>query len=322
AQVLDSMDLERERGITIKSHAIRMNYKTPEGKSYVFNLVDTPGHVDFSYEVSRSLAAAEGALLLVDAAQGVEAQTISTLYQAIDNDLIIIPVINKIDLPSAEVDSVKHQIMELIGCEEEEIVLASAKNGIGIEEILQAIVERVPPPMGDPNAPLQALIFDSQFDSYRGVISLVKVFNGEIQDGDGITFMITDRDYEVEEVGNLLLKRVRTKKISTGEVGYLICGAKNVRDIKVGDTVTHTKKPAPKPLPGYRQVKPMVFAGIYPVDTQDFENLRVSLEKLVLNDSSLIYEPETSSALGFGFRCGFLGLLHMEIVQERLEREF
>jgi GTP-binding protein LepA len=321
-QVLDSMDLERERGITIKSHAVRMEYTAADKQKYVFNLVDTPGHVDFSYEVSRSLAAAEGALLLVDAAQGVEAQTISTLYQAIDNDLVIIPVINKIDLPSAQVESVKHQIMELIGCDEEEILLASAKNGLGIEEIVQAIIQRVPPPRGDSHAPLQALIFDSNFDSYRGVIALIRVFNGEIKEGDKIYFMATERSFEVEELGNLVLKRVHTGKINIGEVGYLICGAKDVRNVKVGDTVTHHKNPAPKPLPGYRQVKPMVYAGIYPLDSHEFENLRISLEKLVLNDSSLIYEPETSTALGFGFRCGFLGLLHMEIVQERLEREF
>jgi GTP-binding protein LepA len=322
AQVLDSMDLERERGITIKSHAVRMNYTAPDGNTYTFNLVDTPGHVDFSYEVSRSLASAEGALLLVDAAQGVEAQTISTLYQAIDNNLVIIPVINKIDLPSAEVDRVKHQIIDLIGCDESEILLASAKSGLGIPEILQAIIDRVPPPSGDPEAPLQALIFDSQFDSYRGVVTLVKVVNGELNEKDKITFMATQREYEIEELGYLQLKRVRTGTLKTGEVGYLICGAKNVRDIKVGDTVTHTNRPAAAPLPGYRQVKPMVYAGIYPIESSEFEDLRQALEKLTLNDSSLIWEPETSKALGFGFRCGFLGLLHMEIVQERLEREF
>ncbi len=322
AQVLDSMDLERERGITIKSHAVCMEYKAPDGQVYTFNLIDTPGHVDFSYEVSRSLAAAEGALLLVDASQGVEAQTISNVYQAIENDLVIIPVINKVDLPSSQVEVVQHQIMELIGCEEDEILLASAKNGIGIDEIMQAIIDRVPCPQGDPEAPLQALIFDSNFDSYRGVVALVRVINGELKEKDKITFMVTQRNFEAEELGSLLLKRIRTGGLSTGEVGYLICGAKNVRDIKVGDTVTHTHRPAAKPLPGYRQVKPMVYAGIYPVETQDFENLRNGLEKLVLNDSSLIYEPETSTALGFGFRCGFLGLLHMEIVQERLEREF
>ncbi len=322
AQVLDSMDLERERGITIKSHAIRMNHKAADGITYAFNLVDTPGHVDFSYEVSRSLASAEGALLLVDAAQGVEAQTISTLYQAIDNDLVIIPIINKIDLPSAEIDRVKQQIIDLIGCDEEEILMASAKNGIGIPEIVQAIIDRIPAPKGEPGAPLQALSFDSQFDSYRGVVSLIRVFNGEIKEKDKITFMITKREFEVEEVGHLLLKRVRTGSLKTGEVGYLICGAKNVRDIKVGDTVTHTQRKADVPLPGYRQVKPMVYAGIYPVESSEFEDLRQSLEKLTLNDSSLLWEPETSKALGFGFRCGFLGLLHMEIVQERLEREF
>ncbi len=322
AQVLDSMDLERERGITIKSHAIRMNHIASDGTQYAFNLIDTPGHVDFSYEVSRSLAAAEGALLLVDAAQGVEAQTISTLYQAVDNDLAIIPVINKVDLPSAEVESVKHQIVELLGCEESEILLASAKSGLGIDEIVQAIIERIPAPKGDPQSPLQALVFDSQFDSYRGVIALVRVFNGEIHEKDKITFMVADTDFEVEEVGHLLLKRKRTSKLAIGEVGYLICGAKNVRDIKVGDTVTHTKNPAEKPLPGYRQVKPMVYAGIYPVESSEYEGLRQALDKLVLNDASLIFEPETSTALGFGFRCGFLGLLHMEIVQERLEREF
>lgn len=321
-QVLDSMDLERERGITIKAHAVRMDYLAPDGQKYIFNLVDTPGHVDFSYEVSRSLAAAEGALLLVDAAQGVEAQTISNLYQAVDNNLVIIPVINKIDLPSAQTEVVKHQLMELIGCQESDILLASAKSGVGIPEIIQAIIERIPPPSGDPRAPLQALIFDSQFDSYRGVVALIRVFNGEISEKDKILFMATDRSFEVEELGNLVLKRVRTGKLTTGQVGYLICGAKNVRDIKVGDTVTLAKNPASRPLPGYRQVKPMVYAGIYPVDSNDFEDLRASLEKLVLNDSALHYEPETSSALGFGFRCGFLGMLHMEIVQERLEREF
>ncbi len=321
-QVLDSMDLERERGITIKAHAVRMEYDAPDGNRYIFNLIDTPGHVDFTYEVSRSLAAAEGALLLVDAAQGVEAQTISNLYQAIDNDLVIIPVINKIDLPNAQVESVKHQIMELIGCDEEEILLTSAKTGEGVEAVVQAIIERIPPPEGDPNAPLQALIFDSSFDNYRGVVALIRVFNGEIRKGDKIRFMATGSEYEVEEIGTLLLKRFPREKLTTGEVGYLISGAKNVRDIRVGDTVTHARRPAAEPLPGYRQVKPMVYAGIYPVDSQDFEDLRNALERLALNDSALHFEPETSSALGFGFRVGFLGLLHMEIVQERLEREF
>ncbi len=321
-QILDSMDLERERGITIKAHAVRMEYRSSDGNQYLFNLIDTPGHVDFTYEVSRSLAAAEGALLLVDAAQGVEAQTISNLYQAIENDLVIIPVINKIDLPNAQIEAVKHQILELIGCPEEEILLVSAKTGEGVNRVVQAILEKIPPPQGNPGAPLQALIFDSSFDVYRGVVALIRVFNGEIQVGDKIRFLATGREFEVEEVGTLLLKRIPTKRLTTGEVGYLICGAKNVRDIRVGDTVTHALRPAAEPLPGYRQVKPMVFAGIYPVDSQDFEDLRNALERLALNDSSLYFEPETSSALGFGFRCGFLGLLHMEIVQERLEREF
>jgi len=321
-QVLDDMELERERGITIKAHAVRMDYKAPDGETYIFNLVDTPGHVDFSYEVSRSLAAAEGALLLVDAVQGVEAQTISNLYQALENDLVIIPVINKIDLPNARIDVVKHQIVELIGCDENEILLASAKTGNGVEEVVKAIIERIPPPEGNPEAPLQALIFDSSFDNYRGVVALIRVFNGEISEKEKIYFMVTHKTYEVEDLGKLLLKRIRTKKLSTGEVGYLICGAKNIRDLKVGDTITNAAKPAEKLLPGYRQVKPMVYAGIYPVETKDFEDLRNGLEKLALNDSALRYEPETSSALGFGFRCGFLGLLHMEIMQERLEREF
>ncbi len=322
AQVLDSMDLERERGITIKSHAVRMEYKAADGETYILNLVDTPGHVDFAYEVSRTLAAVEGALLLVDASQGVEAQTISNLYQAVDNDLTILPVINKIDLPGAEVDRVKRQVIDLLGCEEEEILMASAKNGIGIEEILEAVLERVPCPEGDQDAPLEALIFDSHFDSYRGVVALMRIFNGQIDEKTKIKFMATDTNYEVEELGHLLLKRIRSKKLHPGEVGYLICGAKNVRDIKVGDTVTNVAQPVEKPMAGYRQVKPMVYAGIYPIETAEFENLRTALEKLVLNDASLHYEPETSSALGFGFRCGFLGLLHMEIVQERLDREF
>lgn len=321
-QVLDNMDLERERGITIKAHFVRMDYQHSDGQKYVFNLIDTPGHVDFSYEVSRSLAAAEGALLLVDAAQGVEAQTISNLFHALENDLVIIPVINKIDLPSAQVESVKHQIMELIGCDESEIILTSAKTGLGIPDVVEAIINRIPPPKPTDPDHLQALIFDSSFDNYRGVVALVRVFNGELKEGDKIRFFATEQEFEVEELGILLLKRIRTKKLTTGEVGYLICGAKDVRDIHVGDTVTHAKNPAPEPLPGYRAVKPMVYSGIYPVISQEFENLRSALAKLALNDSALIYEPETSSALGFGFRCGFLGLLHMEIVQERLEREF
>ena len=321
-QVLDSMDLERERGITIKAHAVRMEYSAPDGQKYIFNLIDTPGHVDFSYEVSRSLAAAEGALLLIDAAQGVQAQTISTLYQAVDNDLVIIPVINKIDLPSAQTESVKHQIIELIGCKEEEILLVSAKTGQGILEVVNAIIEKIPPPEGDPNAPLQALIFDSTFDKYRGVVALIRVFNGKIEEKEEIKFLATQSNFEVEELGILLLKYIRTKKLSAGEVGYLMCGAKNIRNVKVGDTITNSQNPSDKPLPGYRQVKPMVFAGIFPVESNDFEDLRNAIEKLALNDSSLFYEPETSTALGFGFRCGYLGLLHMEIVQERLEREF
>lgn len=321
-QILDSMDLERERGITIKAHAVRMEYKAPDGQKYILNLIDTPGHVDFSYEVSRSLAAAEGALLLIDAAQGVQAQTISTLYQAIDNDLVIIPVINKIDLPSAMVDSVKRQIIELIGCKDSDILLVSAKTGQGIQGVIDAIIHLIPSPDGNPDAPLQALIFDSTFDNYRGVIALIRIFNGTILEGERINFMATNKSFEVEEIGTLLLKYIRTKKLNTGEVGYLICGAKNIRNVKVGDTITSVDTPAEKPLPGYRQIKPMVFAGIYPVESNDFEDLRNSIEKLALNDSALFYEPETSTALGFGFRCGFLGLLHMEIIQERLEREF
>jgi GTP-binding protein LepA len=321
-QVLDAMDLERERGITIKAHFIRMDFKHKDGNEYIFNLIDTPGHVDFTYEVSRSLAAAEGALLLVDAAQGVEAQTISNLYHAVENDLIIIPVINKIDLPSAQVESVKHQITELIGCDESDIILASAKTGIGVEEIVEAIIHRIPPPKGSNESPLQALIFDSSFDNYRGVVALIRVFDGSLTPGDKIKFFATKEFFEVEEVGVLRLKRVKRNRLSTGEVGYLICGAKDVRDIRVGDTVTHQRHGVEKPLPGYRRVKPMVYSGIYPVINQEFEDLRTSLEKLALNDSALQYEPETSTALGFGFRVGFLGLLHMEIVQERLEREF
>jgi len=321
-QVLDAMDLERERGITIKAHFIRMDFKHSDGKQYIFNLIDTPGHVDFTYEVSRSLAAAEGALLLVDAAQGVEAQTISNLYHAIENDLVIIPIINKVDLPSAQVESVKHQIMELIGCDESEIILTSAKTGLGIEDVVNGIVNRIPSPRGKKDEPLQALIFDSSFDNYRGVVALIRVYDGSISVGDKIKFFATRESFEVEEVGILRLKRVKRNELHTGEVGYLICGAKEVRDIRVGDTVTHLKQGADKALPGYRAVKPMVYSGIYPVNNQDFEDLRSSLEKLVLNDSALQYEPETSTALGFGFRVGFLGLLHMEIVQERLEREF
>lgn len=322
SQVLDDMDLERERGITIKSHAIQMHYKANDGKDYILNLIDTPGHVDFTYEVSRSLAACEGALLIVDAAQGVEAQTISNLYLAIDSGLEIIPVINKIDLPSAEIDKVKHQIIDLIGCKEEDILLASAKSKIGVDEILQTLVQKIPSPSGDDSKPLQALIFDSVFDSYRGAIAYIRVFNGVIKEKDKIKFFAHNIEHEAEEVGILGLKKIRTQQLSAGNVGYLISGIKDVHDTKVGDTITHVKNSAAEPLPGYKDVKPMVFSGLYPTVTDEYENLRDALEKFKLNDSALIYEPETSAALGFGFRCGFLGLLHMEIVQERLFREF
>jgi len=321
-QVLDDMDLERERGITIKSHAIRMLYAAQDNNEYIFNLIDTPGHVDFSYEVSRSLAACEGALLVVDAAQGIEAQTISNLYLAIEHDLHIIPVINKIDLPSAQIDVVKHQIIELMGCEEEEILLASAKSGIGIEELLEEIIRIIPAPKGAPDERLQALIFDSVFDSYRGAISFVRIFNGTLNKNDPIFFFSTGQVFNADEIGILKLTKEPVNELKAGEVGYLISGAKNVHDTRVGDTVTHAKNKADKPLPGYQEVKPMVFSGIYPISSDDFENLREALNKLALNDSALTFEPETSKALGFGFRCGFLGLLHMEIVQERLEREY
>lgn len=321
-QLLDSLDLERERGITIKSHAIQMKYSAKDGKQYVLNLIDTPGHVDFSYEVSRSLAACEGAILIVDAAQGVEAQTISNLYMAIDAGLEIIPVINKIDLPSAMIDVVSHQIMDLIGCKQEEIILASAKTRQGIEEILEAVVAKVPAPVGDENAPLQALIFDSIFDSYRGAVAYIRVVNGKIKEKDEIKFFASDRKLLAEEVGTLRMGRIRTGELEAGNVGYLIAGVKEVHDTKVGDTVTHEKNGAEHPLPGYKEIKPMVFSGLYPTNTDDYENLREALDKYRLNDSSVSYLPETSAALGFGFRCGFLGMLHMEIVQERLEREF
>ena len=322
AQVLDDLELERERGITIKSHAIQMKYKAADGIEYTFNLIDTPGHVDFSYEVSRSLAACEGALLVVDAAQGVEAQTISNLYLAIDAGLEIIPVLNKIDLPSAETDKVKGQVIDLIGCDESEIILASAKTKIGIDEILEAVVKRIPPPEGDPDAPLQALIFDSIFDAYRGAIAYIKVFNGTLRTNDKIKYFVTGKEIEAEEIGTLGLRKIKAGELTAGNVGYLISGVKEVHDIKVGDTVTHAKNGAQKPLPGYKDVKPMVYSGLYPTDAEEFEDLRDALEKFRLNDSALIYQPETSAALGFGFRCGFLGLLHMEIVQERLLREY
>ncbi|MCW8814238.1 MAG: translation elongation factor 4, partial [Chlorobium sp.] len=322
AQVLDDMDLERERGITIKSHAIQMHYNLSSGEKYILNLIDTPGHVDFSYEVSRSLAACEGALLVVDAAQGVEAQTISNLYLALDAGLEIIPVINKIDLPSAEVEKISHQITDLIGCKEEDIIKVSAKTNVGIDLLLDTIVNRIPPPKGDPNAPLQALIFDSIFDSYRGAVAYIRIFNGTIKTNDKIKFFAEDKIMEAEEIGVLGLKKVKVDELSAGNVGYLIAGIKDVKYAKVGDTVTHAKNGAKKPLPGYKEVKPMVYSGLYPTDSDDYEDLRDALEKFRLNDSALIYQPETSAALGFGFRCGFLGLLHMEIVQERLHREY
>jgi GTP-binding protein LepA len=322
SQVLDDLELERERGITIKSHAIQMKYKAADKQDYILNLIDTPGHVDFSYEVSRSLAACEGALLVVDAAQGVEAQTISNLYLAIDAGLEIIPILNKIDLPSAEIDKVKGQIVDLIGCNPEDIILASAKSKIGIVEILETVVKKVPAPTGDPDAPLQALIFDSIFDAYRGAIAYIRVFNGTIKTNDKIKYFVVDTVIEAEEIGILGLKKIKTDELSAGNVGYLISGIKEVHNIKVGDTVTHAKKGAEHALPGYKDVKPMVYSGLYPTDADEFEDLRDALEKFRLNDSALIYQPETSVALGFGFRCGFLGLLHMEIVQERLLREY
>ena len=321
-QILDDLELERERGITIKSHAIQMKYKANDGIDYIFNLIDTPGHVDFTYEVSRSLAACEGALLVVDAAQGVEAQTISNLYLAIDAGLEIIPVINKIDLPSAEVEKVKNQIIDLIGCEPNDILLVSAKAKIGIDEVLESIVKKIPPPKGNPVAPLQALIFDSVFDSYRGAIAYIRLVNGTLRTNDKIKFFVTDKEWEAEEIGVLGLRKVKVVELSAGNVGYLIAGIKDVHDTKVGDTVTHLRGGVKEPLPGYKVVKPMVYSGLYPTDSEEFENLRDALERFRLNDSALIYQPETSAALGFGFRCGFLGLLHMEIVQERLLREY
>lgn len=320
-QMLDDMDLEKERGITIKSHAIQMEY-TYRGEKYILNLIDTPGHVDFSYEVSRSIAACEGALLIVDASQGVQAQTISNLYMAIENDLEIIPVLNKIDLPSAMPEQVEDEIIELLGCDRSEILRASGKTGEGIEEVLNAIVEKVPAPKGDPDAPLQCLIFDSIFNSFRGIIAYFKVENGVIRKGDRVKFIATGKEYEADEVGVLKLDMSPRDEVRTGDVGYIISGIKTSREVRVGDTITHVVNPAKEAIAGFEEVKPMVFAGVYPIETEDFENLRASLEKLQLNDASLTFQPESSAALGFGFRCGFLGLLHMEIVQERLDREF
>lgn len=321
-QILDDLELERERGITIKSHAIQMHYRAKDKQDYVLNLIDTPGHVDFTYEVSRSLAACEGAILVVDAAQGVEAQTISNLYLATDAGLEIIPVINKIDLPSAEIDKVAGQIIDLIGCNKEDIILVSAKSKIGIVDLLETVIEKIPPPKGDPNAPLQALIFDSVFDAYRGAIAYVRIFQGTLKTNDKIRFFKVHKESIAEEIGTLGLKKIKSNELSAGDVGYLIAGIKDVRDTKVGDTITHVRNGASNPLPGYKDVKPMVYSGLYPTDSDEFENLRDALEKFCLNDSALIYQPETSAALGFGFRCGFLGLLHMEIVQERLLREY
>lgn len=321
AQVLDNMDLERERGITIKSHAIQMQY-VHNGETYILNLIDTPGHVDFSYEVSRSIAACEGALLIVDAAQGIQAQTISNLYMAIDHDLEIIPILNKIDLPSAMPDEVEDQIIELLGCKREEIIRASGKMGQGVYDILAAIIERIPAPKGDPEAPLQALIFDSVFNSFRGIIAYFKIVNGSIRKGDLVKFFATEKEYNADEVGVLKLTMSPRDVVTCGDVGYIISGIKTSKEVKVGDTITHVKNPCEKAIDGFEEVKPMVFAGVYPIESEDFEDLRASLEKLQLNDASLTFQPESSIALGFGFRCGFLGLLHMEIIQERLEREF
>lgn len=321
-QVLDDMDLERERGITIKSHAIKMDYKSRAGDLYYYNLIDTPGHVDFAYEVSRALKACEGAILVVDASQGVEAQTISNLYQAIDQGLEIIPVLNKIDLPGAEKEIVAQQVIDLIGCKREEILEVSGKTGMGVDDLLEEIITRIPAPKGDPDAPLTALIFDSVFNTYRGSVVYVRIMNGTLRKGERIRFMMADKEYEAEEIGYLRLKNEPAQSITTGEVGYIIGSVKSIQDTKVGDTVTTVKNAAKEPIPGFQVVKPMVFSGIYPTSTDDFENLRSALEKLQLNDAALQYTPETSVALGFGFRAGFLGMLHMEIVQERLSREF
>ena len=321
AQVLDDMDLERERGITIKSHAIQMNFRRTDG-DYTLNLIDTPGHVDFSYEVSRSIAACEGALLIVDASQGIQAQTISNLYMAIENDLEIIPVINKCDLDSAKPDEVEDQIVDLLGCDREEIIRASGKTGMGVEDVLNAIVDRVPAPKGDSGAPLQALIFDSVFNPFRGIIAYFKIVNGTLKTGDFVKFVSTGKEYHADEIGVLKLQMSPKKELSAGNVGYIISGIKSSKEVKVGDTITHVNRPCENAIAGFEEVKPMVFAGVYPIETEDFENLRASLEKLQLNDASLTFQPESSAALGFGFRCGFLGLLHMEIIQERLGREF
>jgi len=321
AQVLDDMDLERERGITIKSHAIQMDYEL-HGQKYILNLIDTPGHVDFSYEVSRAIAACEGALLVVDAAQGIQAQTISNLYLALEHDLTIIPVLNKIDLESANPEMVKDQIVDLVGCAREDIIPASAKSGLGVHDILEAIVARIPAPKGDPTAPFKALIFDSVFNAFRGIIAYFKVMDGEIHKNDHVKFVATGKEYHADEVGSLKLLKSPRKTVRTGDVGYIISGIKEAKEVKVGDTITHVERPCAEAVKGFEDVKPMVWAGIYPVDTDEYEELRNSIEKLQLNDASLVFQPEASMALGFGFRCGFLGLLHMEIIQERLEREF
>lgn len=321
AQVLDDMDLERERGITIKSHAIQMDYSF-EGENYKLNLIDTPGHVDFSYEVSRSIAACEGALLIIDATQGIQAQTISNLYLALEHDLEIIPIMNKMDMDNAMPEEVEEQIIDLIGCLPEDIIRASGKTGMGVNEILEAIIKRIPAPKGDPEAPLQALIFDSVFNSFRGIIAYYRIFNGQIRKGDFVKFFATGKEYNADEVGVLKLDQMPREVLSAGDVGYIISGIKTSKEVKVGDTITHVKRPCEKAIEGFTNVKPMVYAGIYPVDADDYEELRSSMEKLQLNDASLVFEPESSAALGFGFRCGFLGLLHMEIIQERLDREF
>jgi GTP-binding protein LepA len=321
AQTLDDMDLEREKGITIKSHAIQMNY-THNNEKYVLNLIDTPGHVDFSYEVSRSIAACEGALLIVDATQGIQAQTISNLYLALEHDLKIIPVLNKLDLPNAEPDLVKDQIVDLVGCERDEIIHASGKTGLGVDEILAAICDRIPFPKGDEGAPLQAMIFDSVFNSFRGIIAYYRIMNGTIRKGDKVKFMATETTYEADEVGVMGMALIPKKEVKAGDIGYIISGIKTASEVKVGDTITHVERPCTEGIHGFEVVKPMVFAGLYPVDTDDYEDLRASMGKLQLNDASLVFEPESSAALGFGFRCGFLGMLHMEIIQERLEREF